>query len=92
MGQKFKETLDYLGPRYYAKIIDCENCICRDLGDYEFEISGLSARGKYKVNVYVWKDKKQIVRSVYGIHSKEELLKCLETLTQELPYPESQNT
>lgn len=84
MSKKFNETLEYLGSEYSVKSFDYEPCIYKKFGNYEFEISGLNTPGKYEATIYVWKDGKQVIRSVQDIHSKEELSKHLEILLQEL--------
>lgn len=86
MGKKLNDTLQYLGSEYSVKSIDLEPCIYRKYGKYELEISGLLSRGRYDASIYVWDDKKRIVKTVHGARSKEELSKHLETLLAELSH------
>lgn len=83
MGKKFDETLLFLGSEYRKSIIDLEEVIYRDFGDFEIEISGLNRYGPYDAVIYVWKDR-QIKASITGLKSKEAVLAALKTL-----YPEA---
>lgn len=83
MGKKFDETIKHLGDDYTTKVIDFEQVIYRNINSHEFEISGLNSNGKYDVTLYIWKNR-QIVKTIQGIHSKEELAKHLDTVVQEI--------
>jgi hypothetical protein len=51
-----QRLLEYLGEPYTTKIIDYENCVYLNMGDYDIEISrGLTIRSK--IDIYVWKTK-----------------------------------
>jgi hypothetical protein len=51
-----KRLLNYLGKPYTTKIIDLENCVYFDMGDYDIEISrGRTVRSKF--DIYVWRKK-----------------------------------
>lgn len=79
MGKKFDDTLKFLGSDYIKAHDDIETIIFREYGNYKIEISGLNVPGKYDATIYVWKDNKKFT-SIQDIHSKEELLKHLETV------------
>ena len=72
------DIFEFLGDSdYYIKCIDCENCICRKIGNYEIELSNCD-RNKMSVNLYVWElanagAPKQVVADKCGISSKPEL-------------------
>lgn len=51
-----QRLLEYLGEPYTTKIIDYENCVYLNMGDYDIEISrGLTIRSK--IDIYVWRTK-----------------------------------
>lgn len=62
-----------LGSQYSVKVIDMEPVIYRDfLNGYDVEISGLYQKSKRaRSNVYLWKDGRQIVRTLYGVEQAE---------------------
>ena len=81
MGEKFDETLKFLGSRYSIKTIDYEPCIYLKLDNYDFEISGLHSKGSYKVVIYVWKTNNRLERiEMLFAYSKEELKDILDGL------------
>lgn len=86
MGKKLDDTLEYLGAEYSIKAFEGEPCIYRKFDNYEFEISGLTSRGKYDATIYVWENEKQVIKSVQDIPSKEELSKHLEILLAEFSH------
>lgn len=86
MGEKFDETLEYLGSDYATKVIYLEKVIYRKINNQEIEISGLNSNGKYNVTLYIWKNR-QILKTIPDIQSKEELAKHLETVVQEIQSP-----
>lgn len=67
-------VLDYLGEPYTLGTTDGEPVILRDLGDYEFEISGLRSPSA-PVTLYVWytKTHRELIGIYTKIHSKEDL-------------------
>lgn len=51
-----QRLLDYLDEPYTTKVIDYENCVYLDMGDYDIEIlRGLTIRSK--IDIYVWQTK-----------------------------------
>lgn len=51
-----KRLLNFLGEPYTTLVIDLENCVYLDMGDYDIEISrGRTVRSKF--DIYVWKKK-----------------------------------
>ena len=54
LSEPLLDILKFLGePKYYIKQIDCEDCICRKIGNYEIELSNCD-NPKMSVNLYVW--------------------------------------
>ncbi len=51
-----KELLNYLGEPYTTQVIDFENCVYLDMGNYDIEISRGSTSCAH-FDVYVWKKK-----------------------------------
>jgi len=83
VSKKLKETLEYLGSGYSIESILNEDCIYRKVKNLDIEVSGLDNRKQeYDATIYVWTDNKQL-KSIQGIHSKEELAKHLETVFAE---------
>lgn len=79
-SNKLTETLEYLGSEYSIEYILNEACIYRKSNDLDVEVSGLDNRKKdYDATLYIWKNGK-CVKTIQDIHSKEELLKHLETV------------
>ena len=76
-----KRLLDYLGKPYRAMIIDLENCVYCDLGDYDIEISGgKTIRADF--DIYVWNKKElRIIEKHMGVKndlpSIKELLESI---------------
>lgn len=78
-GKKIRDVCKALGEKYSIRVIDLENVIYRNLGNgYDFEISNLDNRKKsFDATLYIWDtEKTQIVETISGIHSLEEL-KCV---------------
>jgi hypothetical protein len=72
-------VLKAVGNEYTVKIIDGEDCVYRDLGEYEIEISGCAEKRK-PFSVYVWKKFPQMI--VY----RKQVIKTLPRLCGELNY------
>ena len=68
--QKINKILEYLGDPYDIRVLDGEECIHRDLGEYEFEVSG--ACGK-KCTLYVWQSSPRVIAGIYGNIPAEHL-------------------
>lgn len=90
-----QDALAYLGPDYSLKIIDCELCLYRDLGNgYDIEVSGLRSekqRGRICNFICVWKWPGPSVEYVWaesfrqnGDGVRSERLMCLADLKREL--------
>lgn len=74
-----QRLLNYLGEPYSTKIIDYENCVYLDMGNYDIEISrGLTIRSKFDIYVWRTKDRLEIVERYFGI--KPELTSIKELL------------
>ncbi len=86
MNQKLNDTLKYLGDRYTIKNIDFEDVIYRKISDLEFEISGLTSKGKYNATIYVWNNQ-TVIKTIQDISSKENLAEHLKILFQEFQLP-----
>lgn len=80
-----------LGAKYSLRVIDFERVIYRDLGNgYDIEVSGMNTSSlKRKATIYLWKDKKVIVRGLKGVPQDsidkyvEELKTFAESLTED---------
>ena len=60
--QNIQEILEILGDPDDVKIYDQEECIHRDLGEYEFEVSGAC---KSRCTLYVWKSSPHVLVGIY---------------------------
>ena len=84
LNKRLKEALAFLGSGYSVQVIDFEQCLYRNLGDFDFEISGV--KRPYKGNicnvVYVWdlRNGSQIVEKVRDIKTLPELQSTLNRL------------
>ena len=58
INRALREAMSYLGPDYTTKVIDCELCLYRDLGNgRDIEVSGLRSeaqRGRICNFICVW--------------------------------------
>lgn len=73
MDKNLQNMLNELGQNYGIQTIDMEDCIYRDLGDYEIEISGCRKKNG-PFSVFIWlKSKKTIVYRKTGIRSLRRL-------------------
>lgn len=73
MNKNLMALLEELGPNYHIQAIDFEDCIYRDLGDYDIEISGCRKKNG-PFSVFVWlKSKKTIVYRKAGIRTTRGL-------------------
>lgn len=84
MTQAQKELLDLLGHEYHMEVVDFEQCICRDVGNYSIEISGTASRNR-PYNVYLWERLpdggfKGIVESFLGIKYDGVLVATLDEI------------
>ena len=85
-----RRLCESLGANYSIKAIDLECVIYRDLGNgYDIEVSGMNTSSlKRKATIYLWKDKKVIVRGLKGVPQDsidkyvEELKNFAESLTE----------
>lgn len=82
MNKNLQTILESLGTEYAIKNIDLEDCIYRDLGDFDIEISGCNKKNGPHA-VYVWQKKplsivyrKQGIRTLRGL--KIELNRTME--------------
>lgn len=74
-----QRLLEYLGEPYTTKIIDYENCVYLDMGNYDIEISrGLTIRSKFDIYVWRTKERLEIVERYFNI--KPELSSVKELL------------
>lgn len=64
--KRIEQICGQLGSPYRITTIDLEEVIYRDLGDYEFEVSGIW-EGKKLCTLYVWATK---TREIVGIYDK----------------------
>ena len=79
-----------LGAKYSIRVIDFERVIYRDLGNgYDIEVSGMNTTSlRKKATIYLWKNKKIIVRGLKGVSQDsidkyvEELKNFAESLTE----------
>ena len=78
LTKKQKKMLEFLGKDYRMKIIDFEDCIYRDLGDYDIEISRAGSTKKH-LDIYVWRTKGglEIVEKHFKVNCKLENVKSL---------------
>ena len=78
MRKKQKEMLEFLGKDYRMKVIDLEDCIYRDLGDYDIEISRTGSTKKH-LDIYVWRTKcgLEIVEKHFKVNCNLENVKSL---------------
>lgn len=67
-----KELCKKLGSQYSIKVIDLEPVIYRDFHNgYEVEVSGLNqSSDTARATIYLWKDKKRIVRTLERVEQK----------------------
>ena len=56
LSKNKQALLDYLGFGYRPRVIDFEECIYRDFGEYDVEISGGHRKGD-RVIIYLWRKK-----------------------------------
>lgn len=85
-GKKIREICKALGNEYTIRVIDFENVIYRDLKNgYDFEISNLDNRKRsFEARLYIWDNQKdQIVKTISGITSIEELKDVLDKSLKE---------
>lgn len=79
MNKNIQEVLNELGSGYESKVIDYEECVYRDLGDYEIEISGCAYK-RQPFHIYVWS--KSPVQIVY----RKPDIKTIPKLVRELDH------
>lgn len=79
MNKNMKEVLAELGSDYTTKVIDWEDCIYRDLGQFDIEVSGCNYKNR-TYGVYVWSKLPQQI--VYSKHD----IKTIPGLCKELNY------
>ena len=84
-----KDMLIMLGDKYQIKVIDSENVIYRDYGDYDVEVSGLDNNRKtMNAFVYVWlKTPSVIVEKYPEIKSYGKLKELLDTFEKRFLSP-----
>jgi hypothetical protein len=73
-----QRLLNYLGEPYTTKVIDLENCVYLDMGDYDIEISrGRTTRAYF--DIYVWKIKEglEIVERYFKVKNDLHRIKAL---------------
>ncbi|MBE3570852.1 MAG: hypothetical protein IMW92_12300 [Bacillales bacterium] len=95
MNRNIQEVLKVLGKEYTVKNIDGEDCVYRDLGEYDIEISGCDEKRK-PFSVYVWKKSpKTIVYRKQGIKTLPRLcgelnyvMELYRAKLQGVPFPE----
>ncbi len=70
-----KKLLEYMGKPYTTKIIDYENCVYLDLGDYDIEVSSICMQ----FVIYVWKKKRglEILETHYSAKKDLEGTKAI---------------
>lgn len=78
-----KKLLEILGNKYHLEMVDGEECICRDVGNYSIEISG-TATSQRPYTVFLWlKNGKgqfgEIIARCHDIKGEEQLLSTLDT-------------
>ena len=88
------DILKFLGAKdYYIRNIDCENCICRKIGNFEIELSNFKPK-KMSLNLYVWELSNsgtplQIVGRRFGISSKTELMNAIKYIESNIGISEN---
>jgi hypothetical protein len=76
VNKNLREVLTSVGKEYTVKTIDFEECVYRDLGDFDIEVSGCNYK-RSEFGVYVWsKSPQTIVYRKQGIKTIPRL--CLE--------------
>jgi len=77
MNRNLKEVLAAVGSDYTIKVIDFEDCVYRDLGEFDIEVSGCNYKNR-TFSVYVWsKYPQQIVYRKHDIKTTPGLCKEL---------------
>lgn len=74
-----RRLFDYLGEPYRSKIIDNENCVYLDMGNYDIEISGGRTK-RSKIHIYVWKTKDGTEIVERHLDLRQDLLKIKKLL------------
>jgi hypothetical protein len=81
MSKKLKETLQFLGSDYSARVIDGVESIYRKISDdYEIKVTGLKLPGEYRAGIYIWTVKSAKVLERHIVFSKEELKTTLDKM------------
>ncbi|MFA5385650.1 MAG: hypothetical protein WC364_13525 [Eubacteriales bacterium] len=86
MKNHIKTGLQFLGEDYTTKIIDFEECIYRDLGKYDIEISYLKRKtlGKKGYKIYLWsKNPLKIIRKFEATPDLVKLKEILDGIVKE---------
>lgn len=97
MNSNLQNHLNLMGPGFQIKSIDQEDCIYRDLGDYDIEISG-GHRKNGPFHLYVWRKKglsivyrKLDIRSIARLKAALNLvLELHEARKQGIKWPEEE--
>lgn len=73
LSRHLKSLRRQLGSEYRVTVIDLEYVINRDFGNgYDIEISGVNtSRTDATATIYLWKNKKRIVKVVEGVQQKD---------------------
>lgn len=71
---KINEILEYLGSPYHISNMDHEPVICRQLDNFELEVSGLHKKS-LDCTIYVWMNSphRKLMGIYSGIRAKEDL-------------------
>lgn len=79
--KRLKTLCKELGAKYRIAVIDLEPVIYRDFHNgFDVEVSGLNHNStKLKADIYIWKDKAQIVGRLCGVEP-ERIDEAVETL------------
>jgi hypothetical protein len=89
-----EKVLKKVGNGYRIQQIDFENCLYKDLGKYDIEVSGLNDLKQKHIKVFVWEKNGLTTDSPYqngmNIVYKSKRLTTIEELKMELKKVESE--
>lgn len=81
--KKLEDTLALLGSDYKIIAFDGEQCIFKEFGNYQFEVSGLNNNKRYiECDIYVWdiRNTSHVIETIQNINSFELLKQQLNSL------------
>lgn len=88
--KRMKEILDFLGNDYTIKNIDFEDCVYKDFGKYDIEVSGCNSKRKNATfSIYVWERKGEKFYQANNVQRVHQI-QTLQTLKEELKRIESE--